>query len=288
MQFTLRGYDLNNIMKDQGFGRKSREQLTHEVEKAQADLSALLRQFESQGLRPPPEILSVLSEAREIKDLIDHPQVNLSYLQQRVGVFVNLSRDLVKESQSSLQFMKIADTGLHIIESAHAASEAAHRTVSDLADDVFGKKKYDAYLRFSSTEDEEAYRARSDDRERYIRDQLALGTPEGNLNAARAMREQLKDAGAHGADAHPDFAGDTAKNDLAFQQLATAMQAVSPKRDEIERGAITSTETAAALPSDLDAVAAQLRAAGVVGAAPSAKGHGVPLQLADGGVARSV
>lgn len=221
----------------------------------------------------------------------------LSNLQRRIehagpGALAAIRAEVVAfvaASQVTAQLLRTATATAQAAEVAlHAASEADHRTVSDLADDVFGKKKYDAYLRFSSTEDEEAYRARSDDRERYIRDQLALGTPEGNLNAARAMREQLKDAGAHGADAHPDFAGDTAKNDLAFQQLATAMQAVSPKRDEIERGAITSTETAATLPSDLDAVAAQLRAAGVVGAAPSAKGHGVPLQLVDNGVARSV
>ena len=143
-----------------------------------------------------------------------------------------------------------------------------------------GKKKYDAYLRFSSTEDEEAYRARSDDRERYIRDQLALGTPEGNLNAARAMREQLKDAGAHGADAHPDFAGDRDRLMRDTEALAKGIAAASPQVQKAEDRALESAERAPASPSPgLDAIAAQLRAAGVVNTPASTQGHGATASL---------
>lgn len=194
----------------------------------------------------------------------------------------------VAASQVTAQLLRTATATAQAAEVAlHAASEAAHRTVSDLADEVFGKKKYDAYLHFASTEEEEAYRKRSEDRERYIKDQLALGTPEGNLNAARAMQAQLKDAGAHGADAHPDYGSDLTKVDSSIAKLENAMAVNHPKTQEVEARALAIEEKPAASTSvELDAVAAQLRAAGVIGTPASTKGHGVTLQVADAGKQR--
>lgn len=215
----------------------------------------------------------------------------LSNLQRRIehagpGALAAIRAEVVAfvaASQVTAQLVRTATATAQTAEVAlHAASAAAHRTVSELADDVFGKKKYDAYLHFASTEDEEAYRKRTEDRERYIKDQLALGTPEGNLNAARAMQAQLKDAGAHGADAHPDFVDDTKRLSRDADALAKSIEVASPQAQKIEDRALDVAERAPTSTSpDLDTIAAQLRSAGVVSTPASTHGHGVTVSLPD-------
>lgn len=222
----------------------------------------------------------------------------LSNLQRRIehagpGALAAIRAEVVAfvaASQATAQLVRTATATAQTAEVAlHAASTAAHRTVSELADDVFGKKKYDAYLHFASTEDEEAYRKRTEDRERYIKDQLALGTPEGNLNAARAMQAQLKDAGAHGADAHPDFADDRNRLMRDTEVLAKGIAAASPQVQKAEDRALESAERAPASPSPgLDAIAAQLRAAGVVNTPASTQGHGVTASLPESSTVQRV
>lgn len=207
----------------------------------------------------------------------------LAALRAEVSASVAATQATTETARASTATAQTAEAALH------AASEAAHRTVSDLADEVFGKRKYDDLLRFASPEDEAEYRKREADRKRYIEDQLALGTPQGNLNAARAMQAQLNDAGAHGADAHPDFANDKAKLAHTEDGLLSAMEAASPQQAAVEAKGFASLEARAAVPAspELDIVAAQLRAAGVVGTPASAKGHGVT-QIADSGLTRGV
>lgn len=59
-------------------------------------------------------------------------------------------------------------------------------------------------LQFASAEDERAYREREEETRRYIAEQNAKGTPEGNLNASGAAVGQMVDAKAHGAHG-PEF-----------------------------------------------------------------------------------
>jgi hypothetical protein len=85
------------------------------------------------------------------------------------------------------------------------ASERARKTVLGLVDDYYEKKILDPYLRFSSPEDEVEYRKREAERKAAIDKALAEGTPQGTLRAAQLMEDQLRDAGAHGADQSPDY-----------------------------------------------------------------------------------
>jgi hypothetical protein len=85
-----------------------------------------------------------------------------------------------------------------------ASTETRHETQA-LAHDVFAQHIFDRYLRFSSAEDEAAYRKREADAKKYIADQLARHTPEGDLNAGGGMIGQMLDAHAHGAGDSPDF-----------------------------------------------------------------------------------
>lgn len=75
-------------------------------------------------------------------------------------------------------------------------------SIRDIMD---GMRDFDPYLQFGSVEEAEAYREREQARQAYIEAELAKGTAEGEYNAAAATKAQLKDAGAHGADQHPDF-----------------------------------------------------------------------------------
>lgn len=267
-----------------------RAELSGQIASAQAQLEGLIAELQRAALSggDTASLAQAEGQIRRLENLqrrLEHAGPDaLATIRNEVAASIAATELTTRAAATSSATAQNAEIALH------AASAAAHRTVSDLADEVFGKKKYDAYLQFASAEDEEAYRKRTEDRERYIKDQLALGTSQGNLNAAHAMQDQLKDAKAHGADAHPDFANDQGKLALVEDKLLSAMAAASPKQAETESKGFASLESRADAPAspELDMVAAQLRAAGVVGTPASTKGHGAPVQIVDGGSIRSV
>jgi len=109
-------------------------------------------------------------------------------------------------SQAVLQQVRVATAGA-AGESAQlaAASAATRREVQSLHADLFEHRIFDGNLRFTSNEDEEAYRRREAEVRKDMEQQLAANTPEGNLNAAGAAMGQMLDAHAHGAGNSPDF-----------------------------------------------------------------------------------
>lgn len=82
------------------------------------------------------------------------------------------------------------------------ASSSARNQVSSLARDLH---RFDPFLQFDSDEEGAAYRRREGDRLAGIQQQLALNTPQGNLNASGLMVGQMVDAYAHGAGESPEF-----------------------------------------------------------------------------------
>ncbi len=83
-----------------------------------------------------------------------------------------------------------------------AASAASRQQVQSVVRDLH---RFDPYLSFDSPEEEAAYRHRQTGRLGFIEQQLARGTPEGDLNANAAALGQLVDAEAHGAGDAPGF-----------------------------------------------------------------------------------
>ncbi|MBP8231273.1 MAG: hypothetical protein KAY22_03120 [Rhizorhabdus sp.] len=119
------------------------------------------------------------------------------------------------------------------------ASERARKTVLGLVDDYYEKKVLDPYLRFSSPEDEAEYRKREAERQAAIQKALAEGTPQGNLRAAQLMEDQLRDAGAHGADQSPDYLPMFERVRSVEEGLGTALAAqpdtaISVSRDPLD------------------------------------------------------
>jgi len=162
-----------------------------------------------------------------------------------------------------------------------AASMAVRQEVQSLSDDLFEKKIFDPYLRFSSAEDEAGYRRRQAEAQRYINEQLARDTPQGNLNAAEATERAFLDAGAHGADKSPEYAPKLNELHQRISQLRAAMP--DHGRADADRGPDTSASSRSATRDtsagiDFAAMDAKLEAAGLQAPASTDKqGHGLSI-----------
>jgi len=154
------------------------------------------------------------------------------------------------------------------------ASEAARGSVTDFMHGFYDEKKFDRYLQFASVEDEQEYRRREDERKRDIEKALAEHTPEGNLRANKHAIEQLKDAGAHGADKSPDYQP-TLHGLLSTQAaLATRVDAGDKAKAQERLSAVASAPPAAANSLSPD-VLTGLKNAGVTSSNSQTDGHGL-------------
>jgi hypothetical protein len=87
-----------------------------------------------------------------------------------------------------------------------AASFESHETVERMAVDLFYRREFDADVaRHTRGAELEAFKRREAADEKYIKEQLSRGTPEGDLNASGRMQDYMMDANAHGAGDNPDF-----------------------------------------------------------------------------------
>lgn len=154
------------------------------------------------------------------------------------------------------------------------ASQASRVTTAGFMHDYYDRRIFNPYLRFASTDDEEEYRRREDERRRAIEKALAEHTPEGNLQANHLAIEQLKDAGAHGADRSPEYKPAmkslTDTGDALAGQIATAKG--QHQSSDVAAGPADKAKPASPVPDD---VIARLRAAQASSADDLVKGHGL-------------
>lgn len=150
----------------------------------------------------------------------------------------------------------------------HAAQHDARKAVDDFTRDFYERKIFEKDLRFTSDEDERAYREREEQRRREIEKARAEGTPEGDLRALTLSREQLEDAGAHGADSNPAYhrlhASLSAK-ETALKHALAGQQTIHAAQDDP-----LAASAPVALPSDL---LATVRGTGMK--VSEGQGHGV-------------
>jgi hypothetical protein len=126
----------------------------------------------------------------------------------RGGDLVSIRAEIsasIAATQLLVQQSRVAAATQSVEEVLRDARRAVREEVTSLAEDFYEKKKFDPYLRFASAEDEAAYRQREAERRQRIEEEMAKGTPQGDLAAAKLLSEQMKDAGAHGANASPEF-----------------------------------------------------------------------------------
>jgi hypothetical protein len=145
-------------------------------------------------------------------------------------------------------------------------AQRARASLETLQRDLFENKVLDPYLKFSSAKDEEEYRKREAERDAEIKRALALGTPGGLRRATNLMQEQLRDAGAHGADRSPDF-------ERLVNTASEARELAMPH--EKQRSAVDDVQPTVS--NDVADIAATLRAAGLSGPPPTnnQSGHGL-------------
>jgi DNA-binding transcriptional MerR regulator len=120
---------------------------------------------------------------------------------------------------------------------ANVSSESRQQVQSLMRD----MHQFDPYLRFSSPEDEAAYRRREAERQAYIAREQARGTPDGNLNASAGAIGQMVDAKAHGAGDSPEFR----------QRWNELVDTTARLRDEVRRSGGSTREFDARLREDL-------------------------------------
>jgi hypothetical protein len=131
---------------------------------------------------------------------VDHASpASLAAIRAEVAASVAATQSFVQQMQGTGSAVTAEKAALQ------QASNAARGSVTDFIHDYYDQKKFDRYLQFASVEDEQEFRRREEERKRAIDKALAEHTPEGNLQANKLAIDQLKDAGAHGADRSPDY-----------------------------------------------------------------------------------
>jgi hypothetical protein len=158
-----------------------------------------------------------------------------------------------------------------------ATTQARTRaSVLDMSRDIYDRHIFDPYLRFASSEDEAAYRRREEQNRQAIEEALADRSPEGDLRAARVMDRQLRDAGAHGAEAAPQFREMMNRNRLDIERLESALGREPSGDHGLSLQAENSSQPAPATKQQLASVLAAFRAAGVEGGMTAVdSGHGL-------------
>jgi hypothetical protein len=201
--------------------------------------------------------------------------VTLATLSGTVAAAIASAQDVNRQA-ATLAIGNDPDAANTLIAVAGAKARAA---VQEDMRDIYDRKVLDPYLRFASTADEEAYRRHEEETRRAIEKALAERTPEGDLRAAKLLRDQLLDAKEHGADASPDFANLVARNEQGIAGLESAMANAQPARSQpatAPTSAVPADTTPPASDDKLASVMAQLRSVGVAGGiSADQSGHGL-------------
>lgn len=201
-------------------------------------------------------------------------QLTTAGVKQLAAISTEIAQ-VVASASSTARAAQQASTGSGQIAPGQA-SQMVREAVADFEDDYFKKRKFDAYLQFTSEEDERAFRERERERQAEIQKALAQHTPEGDLRAGMLAEEQLRDAGAHGADRSPDFQPLLDKVASSNAALATQVEATNGKRAEAgapqKADPLDAPAGASSIPPEL---LASLRASGLKVPDQEGTGHGI-------------
>lgn len=262
----------------QSASAKLRDSLTAQLASAQADLSANLIVLRQNGgnadliAQGEVQLGALLALKSQLERATPSSMVTI---RAEIASCVALASKLAQQAQQA-QTAAAGGGQNATFNSLVAASQASRASVASFEDDYYKKKIFDPYLRFTSAEDEEKYRREEATRKAEIDKALALHTPQGDLRANTLALDQLKDAGAHGAEQSPEYEAmrrklETSRNNLFA--ATTPSQAAEGKNNDIA----DSVRPAITVP---DSVLAALRA--VKTADTGGEGHGVPLGKAQG------
>lgn len=239
----------------------------------ETELAALDRISSAQADGAQSEARGQLRSLKSLRDQLVGGAKNLPALRAEITAAVAAIHAYASELQGAASAAQNSASTQAQFQQANAD---ARRVVNDVAGDLFERRIFDPYLRFSSQVDEEEYRRRESEHERAVRAAQAENTPQGNLRALDLTIEQMKDAGAHGANASPDYAPRMKALKESRQHLEQALVAKTATASDQETSASlelqsVDADTVASKPGDFDRAVANLRAAGVATVASNAR-----------------
>jgi hypothetical protein len=253
-----------------------RSEFLHQIEIAQQDLTAqldALRRADTSHLHQ--DILaqgaSKFRALSALQDQLVSGAKDVAALRASVASAVADIRAYTSDARSAASSAQGTPAQVAAV-ALQQASEAAHGTTVSFMHDYYDRRIFDPYLKFASPDDEEEYRRREDERKRAMDKSLAERTPEGNLRASQLALDQLKDAGAHGADRDPVFKEHLDRLEAATDGLAAKLDKTPSRSGQAEIDPLDAAKPSASVSPEL---LASLRASGVVIAAQDASGHGV-------------
>lgn len=244
--------------------------LLAQIRSAQADLDQLIAQLGN-------DAGTVLADGQSQRQLLASLERSLTTGSVSAGPIRNEVAAAVASAGNFGQHVRMANDQRGNVDLATAQART-RATVLEIGRDIFERRIFDPYLRFASLEEEAAYRRREEENRRAIADALAENTPEGDLRAARIVNRQLQDAGAHGADASPEYQGILARSRQGVDQLSQAIgepqaQAGAERTEQDTQLAEPATP---ASDQQLASVLATFRAAGIGGGLQASdSGHGL-------------
>lgn len=240
-----------------------------QIRSAQADLDQLIAQLGNDG---GSDLASGQSQRQLLasleRSLAAGTNLSTGSIRNEIAAAITVAANLSEQARQSS-----SQRGSLDLATAQARTRA---TVMEIGRDIYERRIFDPYLRFASAEEEEAYRRREEENRRAIADALAENTPEGDLRAARIMDRQLQDAGAHGADASPQFAEYAARIRNDQGNLERAIASRDGARSDRPQAQTSPEVPPPATEDQLASVLATFRTAGIDGGIPAHNsGHGL-------------
>lgn len=179
----------------------------------------------------PPELLPVADRAlsdlaaAEARCMGQRPSfLSVTDLAATVGAVEKLAASLARDTAAARERTNSPET----------QQQKLRASVAAMHHDLFEKKIFDPYLRFDSANEEEEYRKRERERKEEIERLQKIGTPDALQKVAALHKEQIQDAGQHGASACPDF---QRIEGLAEQNLAEATTLLDRSKNEARSAA---------------------------------------------------
>lgn len=185
---------------------------------AQFDLERSIAELSRRFITIPGAVSDQLKTLASLERHIGSASpAELANLRSEVAASIAATASAVQDGKSAIADA-VAASSLGLAGSAAAARQEVTNAMANM-------RQFDAYLHFSSAEDEAEYHRREAERRAYIEAELAKGTPQGALNANGAAIGQMLDAGAHGASDSPEFQNQLSRLTGTYRGTAAAIRA---------------------------------------------------------------
>ena len=256
-----------------------RAESLRQIETAQQDLSAqldALRRADTSHLRE--DVLSSgsakLQQLSALRDQLVGGAKDVTALRASIASAVADIRAYTSDVRSTVATAEQNISSRTMSIALQQASSAARATTTSFVRDYYDNHIFDSYLHFASTEDEEEYRRREEQHKKDIEKARAEHTPQGDLTALKISIEQMKDAGAHGANRSPEYQQRYDKLNAAAEALTTEL-AKTPNKAKQQAAVADPLDAAKPTANVSPELIANLRASGIAVPSQDGTGHGI-------------